>query len=231
MFFGRAKFRRIPTALSALHFDFSEGLEKPEFPMRLPDLPAANRFRILIVEDDPTILRLVSIHIEMTNFETFTATNGLEGWERFSQVDPHLVLTDINMPGLSGHELVEKIREVSAVPILMMTAADTDESQMKGFKVGADDYIAKPFNPKLLTARVVANLRRVYRYDSETTQAPKPPVKPPEPAQPNMPAGWTKCDACGYLGPLKKFETEDAMGQKIAQCPNCYNRNLTFSVG
>jgi CheY-like chemotaxis protein len=202
--------------------------------MRLPDVPAANRFRILIVEDDPIILRLVSIHIKMTNFETFTASDGLQGWHTFQSVDPHLVLTDINMPGLSGHELVEKIREVSAVPILMMTAADTDESQMKGFKVGADDYIAKPFNPKLLTARVVANLRRVYRYDSETTAAPvapKAPVKPPEPPQPTMPPGWTKCDACEYLGPLKKFETQNAMGEKVAQCPNCFNRNLTFSVG
>lgn len=204
--------------------------------MRLPDLPAANRFRILIVEDDATILRLISIHIKMTTFETFTATDGMQGWNQFNQVDPHLVLTDINMPGLSGHELVEKIRAVSAIPILMMTAADTDESQMKGFKVGADDYIAKPFNPKLLTARVVANLRRVYRYDSDASPTPAKapaaaPGNPNMPENPNMPPGWTKCDACGYLGPLKKFETEDAMGSKIAQCPNCFNRNLTFSVG
>lgn len=195
--------------------------------MRLPDLPTDNRFRILIAEDDPSIAKLVSVHLKMAGFEIFNARDGLEAWSQFAQVNPHLVLTDINMPGLSGHELVEKVRGTSAVPILMMTAADTDESQMKGFKVGADDYIPKPFNPKLLTARVIANLRRVYRY---TTPATTTPAEEETVPSMGLPAGFVRCDACGYLGPVWKFETTDTQGNKIAMCPNCRNRNITFSL-
>lgn len=204
--------------------------------MRLPDVPSDNRFRILIAEDDPSIAKLVAVHLKMAKFEVFTARDGLDAWSQFPQVDPHLILTDINMPGLSGHELVERVRGTSSIPILMMTAADTDEAQMEGFKVGADDYIPKPFNPKLLTARVIANLRRVYRYDggqSGATSNTPTQAELNNEAAPSMglPPGFVKCDACGYLGPSWKFETEDLNGNKIAQCPNCRNRNITFSVG
>jgi len=200
--------------------------------MRLPDVPSDNRFRILVAEDDFSIARLVAAHLKMAGFEVISARDGLEGWSQFAQSDPHLLLTDINMPGLSGHELVEKVRGSSSIPILMMTAADSDEAQMRGFKVGADDYIAKPFNPKLLTARVVANLRRVYRYDGGQS-APQPSPTPAEPEALSMalPEGFGRCDACGYLGPLWKFESRDTQGSRIAQCPNCRNRNITFAVG
>jgi len=199
--------------------------------MRLPDVPSDNRFRILIAEDDSSILRLVGAHIKMAGFDAILARDGIEAWSQFSQVDPHLLLTDINMPGLSGHELVEKVRGTSAIPILMMTAADTDDAQMRGFKVGADDYIAKPFNPKLLTARVVANLRRVYRYDGGTAAAPATAANQADDA-PSMglPAGFARCDACGYLGPQWKFQATDTQGSPIAQCPNCRNRNITFTL-
>ena len=203
--------------------------------MRLPDVPSDNKFRILVAEDDPSIAKLVSVHLKMAGFEAFVARDGLEAWSQFPQVDPHLILTDINMPGLSGHELVEKVRGTSAIPILMMTAADTDEAQMQGFKVGADDYIPKPFNPKLLTARVIANLRRVYRYDGGTSapSATRPTITEQNNADaPSMglPAGFVRCDACGYLGPSWKFETLDTVGNKVAMCPNCRNKNITFSI-
>jgi DNA-binding response OmpR family regulator len=199
--------------------------------MRLPDVPANNRFRILVVEDDAAILKLLAIQIRMANFDCYTANTGTDGWTQCKQIDPHLVLTDINMPGMSGHELVEKIRETSAIPILMMTAAGDDDSQMRGFKVGADDYIPKPFNPKLLMARVIANLRRVYRYDTDATAGNAAAAKAAE-ASPSMgiPAGWAKCEACGYIGPESRFEARDSSGAKIAQCPNCRNRNLMFSI-
>lgn len=201
--------------------------------MRLPDVPSDNRFRILVAEDDFSIARLVAAHLKMANFEAFLARDGLDAWSQFPQVDPHLLLTDINMPGLSGHELVEKVRGTSAIPILMMTAADTDDAQMQGFKVGADDYIAKPFNPKLLTARIVANLRRVYRYDGGQAAAPVPtPATGLQdvPSMGGLPAGFARCDACGYLGPVWKFETQDTQGNPITQCPNCRNRNITFTL-
>ncbi len=203
--------------------------------MRLPDVPSDNRFRILVAEDDPSIAKLVSIHLKMAGFEAFVARDGLEAWSQFPQIDPHLILTDINMPGLSGHELVEKVRGASAIPILMMTAADTDEAQMQGFKVGADDYIPKPFNPKLLTARVIANLRRVYRYSggagATTTNQPNQTEQNNNDA-PSMglPEGFARCDGCGYLGPTWKFDARDTQGNKVAMCPNCRNRNVVFAL-
>jgi DNA-binding response OmpR family regulator len=199
--------------------------------MRLPDVPSDNRFRILVAEDDSSIARLVATHLKMAGFDAIIARDGLDAWSQFTQVDPHLLLTDINMPGLSGHELVEKVRGTSSIPILMMTAADTDEAQMKGFKVGADDYIAKPFNPKLLTARVVANLRRVYRYSGGQGGAPASPTTVAQDA-PSMglPAGFARCEACNYLGPVWKFEAQDIQGNPISQCPNCRARNVTFAL-
>ena len=208
--------------------------------MRLPEVPSDNQFRILIAEDDPSIAKLVSVHLKMAGFEVFVARDGMEAWSQFPQINPHLILTDINMPGLSGHELVERVRGTSSLPILMMTAADTDESQMQGFKVGADDYIAKPFNPKLLTARVIANLRRVYRYtDTPGGAAPKSSQTAQNngTAQNNdtapsmgLPAGFARCDACGYLGPVWKFEARDTAGNQVAMCPNCRNKNIVFAL-
>lgn len=192
--------------------------------MRLPAVPADNKFRILVVEDDAMIAKLLVIHLEKAKFQTIVARDGLDGWSQFTQCDPHLVLSDINMPGLSGHELVEKIRATSSVPILMMTAADSEEYQMKGFKVGADDYIPKPFNPKLLIARVVANLRRVYRYDAETTT-------PPAAGEAQTGVDWPKCESCQYVGPSERFRYVSAAGNTTAQCPNCKGRNISFNLG
>ena len=192
--------------------------------MRLPAVPADNRYRILVVEDDAMIAKLLTIHLEKAKFQTIVARDGLDGWSQFTQTDPHLVLSDINMPGLSGHELVEKIRATSGVPILMMTAADSEEYQMKGFKVGADDYIPKPFNPKLMLARVVANLRRVYRYDVDASAAQAT-------AQTQSGVDWPRCDSCGYIGPSSKFQSETASGQIAARCPNCKSTNISFSLG
>lgn len=192
--------------------------------MRLPAVPADNKFRILVVEDDAMIAKLLLIHLEKAKFQTIVARDGLDGWSQFTQCDPHLVLSDINMPGLSGHELVEKIRETSSVPVLMMTAADSEEYQMKGFKVGADDYIPKPFNPKLLIARVVANLRRVYRYDAEVTGAQTA-------SETQTGVDWPKCESCDYIGPSERFKHVTPSGQMVAQCPNCKGRNISFNLG
>jgi DNA-binding response OmpR family regulator len=199
--------------------------------MKLPATPLDNKFRILIVEDDASIAKLVSINLKMAGFDCRIATDGNAGWAAFQSVDPHLVLSDISMPGLSGHELTAKIRAQSSVPVILMTAASSDENEMTGFKSGADDYVAKPFNPKLLVTRVVANLRRVYRYD-----APAAPVKAvPPPPDPNdeksLPHGWSRCDACDYMGPQNRFNGEDINGNPIFVCPNCKSRTVTFSVG
>lgn len=221
--------------------------------MKLPAPPSDNKYRVLIVEDDPAIMKLVALHLNMAGFNCRQATNGANGWREFGEFDPHLVLSDISMSGLSGHELTAKIRSQSSVPVILMTAASSDDSEMLGFKTGADDYIPKPFNPKLLVARVVANLRRVYRYTPASEQTPArvgagqagatgnfnfssmPDTAPVAPAAQTangaLPDEWSKCDKCGYMGPTFKFEGRDSAGTRVFICPHCKNRSVTFSVG
>jgi DNA-binding response OmpR family regulator len=105
----------------------------------------------------------------------------------------------------------------------MMTAADTEEAQLQGFKGGADDYVAKPFNPKMMTARVIAHLRRVYRYDF---------VEQAESGEHELPPDWAQCNACGYMGPRQRFEKELVSGQIQSLCPACgQSENVVYTVG
>jgi DNA-binding response OmpR family regulator len=125
------------------------------------------QFRVLIIEDDAPIARLIEMNLARMNLSCRVAADGLAGIAAFKEFEPHLVITDIMMPHLNGRGVCAAIREHSMVPILMITAANSAEAELSAFQAGADDYIPKPFDPQLLAARVVANLRRVYRYDAE----------------------------------------------------------------
>ena len=154
------------------------------------------------------------------------AQDGLVGLKAFQEADPHLVLTDIQMPGMDGKQLCAKIRETSIIPIIMMTAADSEEAQMAGFKMGADDYVPKPFNPKLLVARVVANLRRVYRYDFSADEEEKK-----KNTAETIPSGWAACNMCGYMGPREKFEQLNGVGINFNRCPRCQQGDsIAFAI-
>ena len=195
--------------------------------MTLPDVPTNGKFRVLVVEDDSHIARLILANLTKAGLECRYAPDGVAGFKAFEEANPHLVLTDIMMPGMDGRQLCTKIRESSTIPIIMMTAADSEEAEMAGFKVGADDYVPKPFNPKLLIARVIANLRRVYRYDFKEEEEKKSP-----PAEGSLPAGWASCDMCGYMGPREKFEKMNSRGDRFATCPRCQQgESITFSIG
>ena len=202
--------------------------------MHLPEVPSNGRFRILVVEDDPNIARLVLLNLAKANMECLHAPDGSAGLARFKEAEPHLVITDIMMPGLNGMELCAAIRQLSPVPIIMMTAADSEENEMTGFKSGADDYVPKPFNPKLLMARVLANLRRVYRYDATTAPADAGSAKSPATASaepiPQERSDWLTCDGCGYMGPRTKFQKIDSAGNVTMTCPVCKQNNIAFSI-
>jgi len=193
--------------------------------MSLPPPPAGNgKYRILVVEDDPNIARLVLAILTKAGFECRYAPDGLAGLQAFADSNPHLVLLDLMMPGMDGRELCAKIRATSTVPIIMMTALNTDDDQVQGFKIGADDYVPKPFNPKLMVARVIAHLRRVYRYDSAAEAEKEVDTKP-------VPSGWARCDSCGYMGPPDKFEQKNKMGQQFVRCPACQQSEyIAYSV-
>jgi DNA-binding response OmpR family regulator len=191
--------------------------------MSLPAPPDSGKFRILVVEDDPNAARLILSTLTRAGFDCRYAPDGLEGWRAFQEANPHLVLTDLMMPGLSGQELCLKIREQSTVPLIIMTAADTEEAQLQGFKGGADDYVAKPFNPKMMTARLIAHLRRVYRYDF---------AQQTESDEHRLPDDWAQCNACGYMGPRQRFENENAAGERKSACPVCgQSENVVYAVG
>jgi DNA-binding response OmpR family regulator len=123
-------------------------------------------YRVLVIEDDPHIARLILVNLNRAGLEGRCALEGAAGLEAFRDHPPHLVLLDLMMPVMDGFQVCEKIRAKSSVPIIIMTARLEPIHQMRGFRLGADDYVLKPFDPQLLVARVIAHLRRVYRYDN-----------------------------------------------------------------
>ncbi|RYX85941.1 response regulator [bacterium] len=199
--------------------------------MYLPQVTDAP-FRILIVEDDPSVMRLAALQFKAAGIDIFVARDGIEAWDQLAQVDPHMVVTDVKMPRLSGHALVGRIRQVSVIPILIMTAEVSDEAQVQSFKMGADGYITKPFTPQLLTMRVVSILRRVYSYNNGRVGRITSQNAPSFDSQASggLPAGFVRCDSCGYVGPTWKFEKRDAQDNLIVSCPSCRNTNISFAL-
>lgn len=119
-----------------------------------------SKYKVLIADDEVQMLMLVSSYLEKEGYETVTAEDGAEVLSRWSQGSYDLVILDIMMPTLDGFAVCRKIREVSNVPIIMLTAKSEELDRIRGLKLGADDYIVKPFSPKELMARVEALLRR-----------------------------------------------------------------------
>ena len=116
--------------------------------------------RILIVEDEQSIAELEKDYLELSDFEVVIANNGTDGLGLAMSEDFDLYILDIMLPGMDGFEICERIREISNVPILMVSARKEDIDKIRGLGLGADDYITKPFNPLELTARVKSLLRR-----------------------------------------------------------------------
>ncbi|NUC16591.1 response regulator transcription factor [Bacillus mycoides] len=126
---------------------------------------------ILLVEDDISIQEMVETYLVKEGFQVTIASDGEEGVGVFSKGSFDLIILDIMMPKLDGLEVVRIIREKSAVPILMMSAKDTDVDKAVGLGLGADDYICKPFSMIELAARVKAGIRRSTKYSvTETTE-------------------------------------------------------------
>ncbi len=121
-----------------------------------------NNHTILIVEDEKNISDVIKAYMEKENYKTFLAFDGAEAMEIFKNEDISLILLDLMIPKISGEELCSKIRNISQVPIIMLTAKSDEDSKIEGLDIGADDYIVKPFSPRELVSRVKALLRRTY---------------------------------------------------------------------
>lgn len=109
---------------------------------------------ILLAEDEPTILRVVKTYFEKNGYNVYTALNGEEAVKIFHETIIDLVILDVMMPKLNGFEVTKMIRSTSEVPIIIMTALQTEDDILKGYSLHIDDYITKPFNPKVLIAKV-----------------------------------------------------------------------------
>ncbi|MBU8729447.1 response regulator transcription factor [Cytobacillus oceanisediminis] len=116
--------------------------------------------KILVAEDELAISRVLSAYLQREGFEVLTAYNGTSALEKFFSHSPQLVILDIMMPGMDGWSVLEKIREKSACPVIMLTALGDIDYKLKGLNTGADDYISKPFIGDEVIARVNAVLRR-----------------------------------------------------------------------
>ena len=119
-----------------------------------------NKQNILIAEDDADIRGLLKLYLESEGFAVTCADNGPDALKLAETTSPQLAILDIMMPGLNGLELTQKLRERTAMPIMILSARDRDQDKILGLNIGADDYMTKPFNPLEVVARVKALLRR-----------------------------------------------------------------------
>ncbi len=127
-------------------------------------------YNILICDDDQDIVEALKIYLSDPNYTLFEANNGYEALDVLQENDIHLVLMDIMMPKLDGISAMVKMRQHSNVPIILITAKSEDADKLLGLRVGADDYITKPFNPLEVAARVASQLRRYMQLGSGVRQ-------------------------------------------------------------
>ncbi len=128
--------------------------------------------KILVVDDEPHLVKLVRSNLEAQHFKVASAMDGVSGLAMVEKEGPDLVILDIMLPGMDGFDVLQKIREFSSVPVIMLTAKDQDVDVVKGLQLGADDYVKKPFSVHELLARVEAVLRRAAPGDDVQARPP-----------------------------------------------------------
>lgn len=126
------------------------------------------RIKILVVDDESRMRKLVKDFLSKSNYEVLEAGDGSEALDIFYNTkDISLIILDVMMPKMDGWQVCKEIRESSKVPIIMLTAKSDERDELQGFNLGVDEYITKPFSPKILVARVEAILRRTSTYEEE----------------------------------------------------------------
>lgn len=122
---------------------------------------------ILVADDDPDIAELVELHLAGEGFRVFKAYDGAEALNIFGREKIDLAILDIMMPGVDGIQVCKRIREFSTIPVIMLSARDSEEDKVAGLEIGADDYVTKPFQKGELAARVKSQLRRYQRFGAQ----------------------------------------------------------------
>jgi two-component system KDP operon response regulator KdpE len=123
-------------------------------------MPEQPKKLILVVDDEPRMIQFIRMNLELEGYRVTQAANGLEALTKVRDELPDLVILDVMMPELDGFETLRMLREVSNVPVIMLTVKADEDDKVKGLELGADDYVTKPFSPRELASRVKAALRR-----------------------------------------------------------------------
>ena len=116
--------------------------------------------RVLVVDDEPHLLNAIQLYLEDEGFLVLTAPDGMAALEKVRTLLPDVVVLDVQMPGLDGFDTLREIRDISSVPVIMLTVKGDEADKVKGLRLGADDYVTKPFSQRELTERIRAALRR-----------------------------------------------------------------------
>ena len=129
-----------------------------------------DRIKILVVDDESRMRKLLKDFLEREGYRVIEAADGLEAMERFYEdKEIALLILDVMMPNMDGWQVCREVRQSSKLPIIMLTARSEERDELQGFELGVDEYIAKPFSPKILVARAEAVLRRAHALDAEQT--------------------------------------------------------------
>ena len=129
-----------------------------------------DRLKVLVVDDESRMRKLVRDFLVKSNYDVIEAGDGEEALDRFfANKDIALIVFDVMMPKLDGWQVCKEIRSYSKVPIIMLTARTDEQDELQGFQMGVDEYISKPFSPKILVARIEAILRRTNQLNEEET--------------------------------------------------------------
>jgi len=119
-----------------------------------------SNYRILVVDDEPRMIRFIRMNLELEGWQVSEAADGQVALNQLRDALPDLIILDVMMPELDGFETLRLLREISPVPVIMLTAKGEEDDRVRGLELGADDYVAKPFSPRELVSRVKAVLRR-----------------------------------------------------------------------
>jgi DNA-binding response OmpR family regulator len=125
--------------------------------------------RLLIIDDDDALLELLSGYLREVGHQVYTAVNGEDGLRAFYAAQPELVILDVTMPQRDGWQTLERIREMAATPVIMLTARNEESNVLRGFQMGADDYVTKPFSFAELAARAQSVLSRTHVHSGPAT--------------------------------------------------------------
>lgn len=126
----------------------------------------SDAYRILIAEDEGQIRDVVAKYLRAAGYDVLEAKDGVEALSLFNEYGPQFLILDVMMPGINGFEVLKEVRLSSQVPVLMLTAKQDEVDRLKGFDLGADDYVSKPFSPKEVVRRVNVIIKRCYQTQS-----------------------------------------------------------------